>query len=322
MISVDTKAALYLTCRLPGEQAGRGQGPLSLGEYNKLAKCLQDQAIRPAALFSTAELEDLLSSIADAIEPDRIKRLLGRGVELSIRISDWESSGIRIYGRSDSDYPQNWRPRLKAKCPPVVFAIGDMSVLSCKSIGVVGSRNVDDEGKAFAEQVAQSAVRSNCSVVSGYARGVDQIAMKAALDCGGAVIGMLADSLMRNARKHLEEIEEGRLLFLTTSLPGDTHFVAWKAMERNKYIYAASVATVVVDSARESGGTWAGATEAMKNDWTRVYVRAGGGPRSGRKALEELGASPLSELDLNVSNWTSPSEPTQFKQGNLFEDRE
>jgi predicted Rossmann fold nucleotide-binding protein DprA/Smf involved in DNA uptake len=42
-------------------------------------------------------------------------------------------------------------------------------------------------------------------------------------------------------------------------------------MMRNKYIYASSLGTVVVKSDLNKGGTWAGATDNLKMNWTKEF---------------------------------------------------
>lgn len=315
MVSGDTKAVIYLTCRLPKESSKRGEGPLSLGEYNRFATILNEHGLRPGRLLETGGIASLPAAVLSSVDPDRLQKLIGRGVEFSIRFAEWEAAGVQILGRSDAGYPRLWKERLRTKCPPFVFAIGNLGLLEKPAVGVVGSRNIDENGSRFAEEIARNAVREGYSVVSGYARGVDQIAMKAALDAEGATIGMVSEGLLRNARNHLENLEEERILFLSTSLPSDNKFIAWKAMDRNKFIYAATEITVVVDSALKSGGTWEGATEALKNNWTRVCVQAGGEPGTGRHGLESLGAIPVNSTDVQLSGWVELSASSkQFVQ--------
>jgi predicted Rossmann fold nucleotide-binding protein DprA/Smf involved in DNA uptake len=73
-------------------------------------------------------------------------------------------------------------------------------------------------------------------------------------------------------------------------------------MARNRLVYALSEVTVVVATDLESGGTWAGATEALKkkNGDVAVWVGEGSGP--GNDALASLGARPI----LGLENLLSP----------------
>lgn len=73
------------------------------------------------------------------------------------------------------------------------------------------------------------------------------------------------------------------------------------AMERNKYIYASSKATVVVRSDKEQGGTWAGATECLKHKWSPVFVWDHK-EYAGNQKLIEMGAMPLSDEGKRIKN--------------------
>jgi predicted Rossmann fold nucleotide-binding protein DprA/Smf involved in DNA uptake len=68
------------------------------------------------------------------------------------------------------------------------------------------------------------------------------------------------------------------------------------ALGRNKIIYALAKCTVVVASDHETGGTWAGATEALKNGYGRVASWTGDGAGPGNRALVERNASELANL--------------------------
>ena len=85
---------------------------------------------------------------------------------------------------------------------------------------------------------------------------------------------------------------------MATPFAPNAGFQVPNAMARNKLIYAASRATVVASAALESGGTWAGANEALKASLCPVLVRECGLP--GNRALIERGGIAIrraSELD-------------------------
>lgn len=56
-------------------------------------------------------------------------------------------------------------------------------------------------------------------------------------------------------------------------------FSVGNAMGRNKIIYGLSRCTIVVATDDGTGGTWAGATEALKNHYGRVASWTGAGQR-------------------------------------------
>ena len=64
-------------------------------------------------------------------------------------------------------------------------------------------------------------------------------------------------------------------------------------MARNKLIYALSDAAVIAASAAGTGGTWAGAVEALDARWLPVFVRVGDDIPAGNRQLLDRGALPL-----------------------------
>src|SRR5207237_5107128 len=128
----------------------------------------------------------------------------------------------------------------------------------------------------------------------GGARGTDRIAMDGAMEAEGTAIGALADSLEATIRKSdvRELLLDGRLLLLTPYAP-TAGFSIGGAMGRNKVIYGLSEFAVVVSSEVNSGGTWAGAVEALKANWCPVFARDGSGIPEGNRALIKRGAKAL-----------------------------
>ena len=61
-------------------------------------------------------------------------------------------------------------------------------------------------------------------------------------------------------------------------------------MGRNKLIYSLADYAIVVASDAEKGGTWAGATEALKAKWLPVFVLDHPDMPEGNKMLIEKGA--------------------------------
>ena len=68
-------------------------------------------------------------------------------------------------------------------------------------------------------------------------------------------------------------------------------------MGRNKIIYALSKAVVVIRSDEGSGGTWAGATEAIRNKTSAVISWTGDGAGAGNAELVNQGARELSNVE-------------------------
>ncbi len=228
----------------------------------------------------------------------RIARLTERATALAFELDRLEQSGIRTITVFDEQYPQHWLSRLGAKAPPLVHGAGELDLLDTPGLGVVGSRDVSHEGGEVAKEVARLAARRGLPLVSGGARGVDQLAMDAAHEAGGAVVGVLAESLSRKLKRPEVRgaVYDGGTVMCTPYSP-DAPFSAGNAMGRNKLIYAQAALTVVVASDDGTGGTWSGATEALKHGYGSVAVWRGDGEGAGNEPLQERGAVPVSSLE-------------------------
>jgi len=286
-LTEDTKAIILL-CGVFGKD--RSDKPLSLAEYSSLVRWLIEVKMRPGDLLQKDNISE--ASMGSGINKQRLESLLGRGVQLGFAVEEWQRNGIWIISRSDADYPARYKKHLKDKAPPLLFGVGNRALLKGGGIGIVGSRNVDQAGEAFTRQVAKLCAYNRMPVVSGGARGVDQVSMTAALEAGGVTIGILAENLLKKSveRSARQAIADGRLLLLSPYHP-NARFTVGTAMGRNKLIYAMSDYGLVVSAEHKKGGTWAGAEEELKReDALTVFVRGGNDVPQGNSKLLGLGA--------------------------------
>lgn len=289
-LTEDTKAIILL-CGVFGKD--RSEKPLSLTEYSSLVRWLIKMKMRPRDLLQKESMVE--SSIGSGIDKKRLEALLSRGVQLGFAVESWQRNGIWIISRSDADYPARYKKHLnKDTAPPLLFGVGNRSLLSGGGLGIVGSRNVDKAGETFARQVAELCAYNRMPVVSGGARGVDQISMNAALEAGGVTIGILGENLLKKSleRSARHAIADGRLLLLSPYHP-NARFTVGTAMGKNKLIYAMSDYGLVVSAEHNKGGTWTGAEEELKRENPiPVFVRIENDIPQGNSKLLDLGAIP------------------------------
>lgn len=300
-LTEDTKAIILL-CGVFGKD--RSQKPLSLAEYSSLVRWLIEVKMRPGDLLQKDTIHE--ASMGSGIDKQRLESLLGRGVQLGFAVEEWQRNGIWIISRSDADYPARYKTHLKDKAPPLLFGVGERSLLKGGGLGIVGSRNVDQVGEAFTRQVAEFCAYNRMPVVSGGARGVDQISMTAALEAGGVTIGILAENLLKKSveRSARHAIADGRMLLLSPYHP-NARFTVGTAMGRNKLIYAMGDYGLVVSAEHKKGGTWAGATEELKRENALpVFVRVGNDVPQGNSKL----------LDLGAISWPDSIDRNNFRQ--------
>ena len=134
--------------------------------------------------------------------------------------------------------------------------------------------------------------------MSGLARGVDHAAMDGAHDVGGAVVGVPAEGISLASRSAAvrRRVHAGELCLASPYAP-DARFSAASALGRNKIVYALSKVTFVVTAEDGSGGTWAGAKEALERRYCPVAVWIGDGAQAGNHALVRRGATPITDLN-------------------------
>lgn len=290
MRNEDSLVTILLVSRIRSE----GTQPLKASEYWKLRRTCPQLG----ALLGQTET-DLVGKYGLSEEMSaRIVVLLDRARAMAFELEQLEHAGIRTVTPFDHHYPQRLVIQLGSKAPTLLHVAGDLGLFDRPGIGVVGSRDVSAVGGEVAKDLAAGSVDLGFSLISGGARGVDQLAMNAAFQAGGNVIGVLADSLIRKLGSPdvRRAIHDDRAVMCTPYSP-KAPFRVWNAMGRNKLIYALSEITVVIAGEPDKGGTWSGATEALKDEFGRVAVWRGPGEGPGNALLEERGAQPIRSID-------------------------
>ena len=304
-ISDNTKAILLLTAPLLVGKGKVDANPLTLTEYNKLARYLADSGNEPADLL-TRNWEELLAEWQSGFETKRIGSLRERGLLLSQAVNNWQERAIWVVSRADDEYPQRLKERLGANTPTILYGCGNYELLENGGLAVVGSRNTSEELLEYTEGIGRMAARAGCAIISGGAKGVDQAAMHGALVAGGTVAGVLTNDLYRESvnREHRDALMEDQLVLVSQYDP-KAGFNTGHAMQRNKLIYALADAGLVIDSAYNEGGTWAGAVEQLdKLRLVPVYTRSEGEIGAGLEGLRRKGASP----------WPNPETSGEFRE--------
>ncbi|MCU1455995.1 MAG: recombination-mediator protein [Actinomycetia bacterium] len=287
-------AALLLGQRLVANAAP----PLKAAEFWPLLARVGDPG--PLLGRTAAELTTVLqdAGLDDAALASRVAARFASATGVAFELERLEQSGIRVVTPFDAEYPARIRVRLGAGAPPLLHVVGDAGLLADPALGVVGPHEVDDAGEARSAAAATHATGLGWAVVSGFSPGVDRVAMAAALDAGGRALGFLADPLVAVVRApELRGAITDRRLYLATPYPPAAPRTEAGALGRNRLIYASARVTFVVSSEVGSGGTWAGASEALRNGYGAVAAWTGPGAGPGNPELVAAGATPVSDVD-------------------------
>lgn len=290
----DSQAILLLTARFSAGRRGDFT-PLTPTEYGRLAGWLREQGRTPKDLLR--QMDDVLSQWQDPkgkVTEERLRYLMGRGGGMGIALEKWASAGIWIVTRADNGYPERLRRRLAQQAPPLLFGIGEASLLERGGLAIVGSRNIQAEEGEYTQCIAKQAAQEGMSVVSGGAKGVDQVAMESALAAEGTSLGVLSSGLWKAAlsgawRPYLRRKD----LCLVSPYHPEAPFQVGQAMGRNKYVYCLADYGLVVRADEGQGGTWSGAIEALDKSFVPLFVNPHS-KASGNRALSKQGARELS----------------------------
>jgi predicted Rossmann fold nucleotide-binding protein DprA/Smf involved in DNA uptake len=267
--------------------------PFSIAEWSDLAiKIMNSKIKEPAGLLNLSKQELISDLVLSEDMAERVALLLSRGVNFAFVLEELSRKGIGIVTRSDKDYPSKLKALLKKNAPPILYYCGDITLANNDGVSIVGSRNIDDNAKKFAYDLAKKAVNEDLTIFSGGAKGIDTTSEQAAMENGGKVVSILADSLsLKIRRKEVRDKIINKQLLLISATNPDAPFSAGGAMNRNKYIYCLSSAAFVVASDYNKGGTWAGATENIRNKWVKTFVWKNKSYNGNLKLIEKGGIS-------------------------------
>ncbi len=210
--------------------------------------------------------------------PDMARRIL-QLLEEEERLEHYLQQGRKLdcqpVTRAGEAYPKILRHRLGLDSPGCLWAKGDLSLLDAPAIALVGSRDLGEENRRFAEAVGRHAARQGWVLVSGNARGADRTAQEACLEAGGKVISIVADELWKQPKK--------RNVLCLSEDGFDEAFSAQRALRRNRCIHALGQITFVAQAKLHKGGTWDGTVKNLRFGWSTVACF-----RDGTKAMEQL----------------------------------
>ena len=208
---------------------------------------------------------DSVSEMLDADETI-VKELFDRSASITFALDEMHQMGIDIVTFLDDDFPSELRGKLGDFCPPLFYVCGNRRINQKRMVGYVGSRTIDSKDATWTTDRVAKNLSDGFGIVTGGAQGIDSIAYQYALTHDGYAVFYLPDNIRTKIKEPFIQkyLLAERLLIYSHISPlakkTRNSFVS-AAMERNKFIYAHSVGTVVVRSDYNKGGTRSGAQE-------------------------------------------------------------
>ena len=233
--------------------------------------------------------EHLIAAGVDKGLALRTINLLSDELQLKAYLRRAKRLGLCAITRASEVYPPLLRTRLGQEAPGCLWAKGNLDILSMPTVSLVGSRDLRDKNRKFAQQVGILAAQQGYALVSGNARGADSAAQTACLEAGGYVISVIADSLE-------EHCPGGRVLLLSED-DFDEPFTVQRALHRNRVIHALGDAVFVAQCTLSKGGTWDGSAQNLRRHWSDLYCFRDESPAS--VELEQMGACLIEAEELH-----------------------
>lgn len=197
--------------------------------------------------------------------------------------------GLQILTIQDKEYPIKFKEQIKKgiNFSPYFFYVGNKTLLLNQCEGVVGSRDLDNEGVSYAYNIGMDIAKRGKTLVSGGARGSDSLAASGSYKLDGTNVIFLGTDVLDKVLKKQDEINSNRVVYLST-VPPEAYFEAKELLARNKYIYCLSSLTHIVSCQEHKGGTWSGAMEAINNHYCDLNIRLDNNAPAANFALNDL----------------------------------
>lgn len=180
------------------------------------------------------------------------KRLLNTDLLPEIKAKTFS----KFTGVTSLDFPNCFKDM---NMPPIfLYYYGNLTLLHGPLLAVVGSRHPDEYQKRMTKQLLDEFFEKTgnfCGIVSGLARGIDQIAMEVAIAHNAPLVGILGsgiDECYPSENKHIYDYckEHGLLI---SEYPSDVKPLAEHFPMRNRLISAACKAMFIPAGNKRSG---------------------------------------------------------------------
>jgi DNA processing protein len=174
-------------------------------------------------------------------------------------------AGVRAANWNCEDYPLGLKQIHDP--PPVLYYLGELLPTDQFSVAVVGTRNPTSYGREAASTLSRDLASAGITIVSGLALGIDGVAHRATLECGGRTIAVVAGGLDNvYPREHaglFRQIQERGAVVSEHRLgvrPDARNFP-----RRNRLISGMTLGTLVVEAGEGSGTRWT-VQQALEQD--------------------------------------------------------
>lgn len=168
-----------------------------------------------------------------------------------------KNNDIKCLSYFDKEFPALLR-NIKQQPIKFIFMKGEIKPEDHKAVAIIGTRNPTNYGKKMAAAIAKRFVELGFTIVSGFARGIDTIAMENALESGGRVIGVIASGILNLYPKEnirlLDKLVQNGAIISERFPKKSVNKTALKI--RNRITSGLGLGNIVVEGNQFSGTRW------------------------------------------------------------------
>lgn len=263
--------------------------------------------------FSLLVGDDVYSQLCERAENDYFAEIL----------SEVEKRRIVAITVASDDYPELLKQTTEP--PLVIYAKGNIELLSTDVFGVVGSRKCLPLSQNVCKEYVSSLLGAGFTVVTGIAEGIDKTVIQTAIENNGRVISVLAGGFDNVYPKQHEElvsaiISKGGVVI--TEYTPTTSVMPYNFPVRNRIIAGLSKGVLIVCAGKKSGTLYtAEYAEEYGRDLFAVPYSVGVASGVGTNDLIKRGAF-LTDTALDILSFYGLSEQTEIVEQKLDADEE
>lgn len=216
------------------------------------------------------DFKDLGLSIEDLFDlsPDEIKNEFSfseqtvngiaeaqkRLEEIEDDILDMTEAGIIPVLFFDSKYPESLKKTLGNQSPPILYCLGNTSLLNEPGAAILGHHEISPKGEMISFQSAKVLSEHSITVISGMSKGTGTTAHISAMENKGKTVAVLPCGMFffKMTERLQSVFDPDRFLILSPFYLRE-NFTEYNAMNRNRLICALSKAVFIVESPVEGG---------------------------------------------------------------------
>ncbi len=199
------------------------------------------------------DVDEAIKNLADfSLKGGRDKPIIVCPIQKAeLELENCRNIGAQIITFRDYRYPKLLREIPDP--PPLITALGNVSLLNKKTLGMVGPRNASYNGRKFANIIAAELGKQGFMVASGLAKGIDTASHKGSLDTG--TIAVMAGGInniypRENEDLYHDIVKQGVVI---SEIPFGVAPRGGNFPQRNRIISGVAFGVIIVEATLRSG---------------------------------------------------------------------